>query len=112
MSESWSDEQLRAAVERLSDRRSFAEAEEVVATVAPELAGVLAEVLGGGAWFAESHQAETLKAATIPDEDARLAAVRALLNEETHIGMMVGVAVGWALHSELKGTDQTKKGDD
>lgn len=112
MSGNWSDEQLRAAVERLSDRQNFAEAEEVVATVAPELAGVLAEVLGGGSWFAESHQSETLKAATIPDEDARLAAVRALLNEETHIGMMVGVAVGWALHAELKGTGESEQGED
>lgn len=112
MSTAWSDEQLRAAVERLSDRQSFAEAEEVVATVAPELASVLVEALGAGGWFGESHQSETLKAATIPDPDARLEAVRALLNEETHIGMMVGVAVGWALHSELKRNGESEQGDD
>ena len=112
MSGSWNDEQLRAAVERLSDRASFAEAEEVVATVAPELAGVLAEALGAGGWFGESHQSETLKAATIPDPDARLEAVRALLSEETHIGMMVGVAVGWALHSELNASGESRQGDD
>lgn len=112
MSRTWSEEELRTAVERLSDRESFAEAEQVVSTVAPELAGVLAEALGSGGWFGESHQSESLKAATIPDEDARLAAVRSLLSEETHIGMMVGVAVGWALHAELKGNGESKQGDD
>ena len=30
-----------------------------------------------------------------------LPAVRALLSEETQMGMMVGVAVGWALRQEL-----------
>ena len=47
------------------------------------------------------------KHATIPDEDARLTAIRALLTEETHIGMMVGVAVGWALRAELAGKPGT-----
>jgi hypothetical protein len=112
MSGRWSESQLRAAVERLSDRQNFAEAEAVIATVAPELAGVLADALGAGGWFGESHQSETLKAATIPDQDARIDAVRALLNEETHIGMMVGVAVGWALHSELNANGESQQGDD
>lgn len=101
MSNAWSEEELKRAVERLSDPDSFAEAEQVVATVAPDLQGVLVSALGTGGWFGESHQSETLKAATIPDEDARLTAIRALLTEETHIGMMVGVAVGWALRAEL-----------
>ena len=38
-----------------------------------------------------------LKAATTPDDDERLTAVRTLLAEEARMGMMVGVAVGWAL---------------
>jgi hypothetical protein len=104
MSQSWSEEELRRAVERLSDPERFAEAEQVVATVAPDLQGVLVSALGAGGWFGQSHQSETLKAATIPDEDARLTAIRALLTEETHIGMMVGVAVGWALRTDLAET--------
>jgi hypothetical protein len=103
MSGGWSEEQLRVAVERLSDPEHFAEAERVVATVAPDLQGVLVAALGAGGWFGDSHLSETLKAATIPDEDARLTAIRGLLTEETHLGMMVGVAVGWALRSELDG---------
>ena len=95
------DEELAAAVERLSDPERFREAEELVSRVAPGLASVLVSALGSGGWFGESHQSETLKAATIPDEEQRLTAVRALLTEETQMGMMVGVAVGWALADEL-----------
>lgn len=110
MSRGWSEEQLRRAVERLSDPQSFAEAERVVATVAPDLQGVLVSALGAGGWFGESHLSETLKAATIPDEDARLTAIRGLLTEETHIGMMVGVAVGWALREDLAGISEHADG--
>lgn len=99
--ETFSDEELAAAVERLSDPERFQEAEQLVARVAPGLSSVLVSALGSGGWFGESHQSETLKAATIPDQDQRLTAVRALLTEETQMGMMVGVAVGWALHQEL-----------
>jgi hypothetical protein len=112
MSRRWSEEELRLAVERLSEPDSFAEAEQMVATVAPDLQGVLVSALGAGGWFGESHQSETLKAATIPDEDARLTAIRALLTEETHIGMMVGVAVGWALRTELAGEAETGEGSE
>ena len=95
------DEDLAAAVERLSDPDRFREAEQLVSRVAPGLPAVLATALGSGGWFGESHPSASLKAATIPDEEQRLAAVRALLNEETQMGMMVGVAVGWALNEEL-----------
>jgi len=100
--ETISDEELAAAVERLSDPERFREAEEIVSRVAPGLPSVLVSALGSGGWFGESHESETLKAATIPDEDQRLTAVRALLTEETQMGMMVGVAVGWALRQELE----------
>ncbi len=85
----------------------------MVAAAAPGLQSVLVSALGSGGWFGESHQAETLKAATIPDEDQRLTAVRALLTEETHLGMMVGVAVGWALRRELEaGQEPTEDSGD
>jgi len=100
--ETISDEELAAAVERLSDPERFREAEQLVARAAPGLPAVLVNALGEGGWFGESHLSETLKAATIPDEEQRLDAVRALLSEETQMGMMVGVAVGWALREELR----------
>ncbi len=98
-----SDEQerLEAAIERLAEAGRFAEAEAIVARAAPQLQKVLASALSEGGWFGESHESETLKAATVPDPEQRLAAVRTLLAEEARMGMMVGVAVGWALKEEM-----------
>ncbi|MFL5871760.1 MAG: hypothetical protein ACJ75R_11800 [Solirubrobacterales bacterium] len=104
----YSDEELDAAVERLSDPERFGEAEQVVARAAPKLQKVLAAALAEGGWFEDSHEAESLKAATNPDPDERIAAVRTLLAEEARMGMMVGVAVGWALREELSGAKPTE----
>ena len=95
------EEDLKAAIERVRSGDRLAEAERAMATVAPELRTLLADALDSGGWFGEQHEAETLKVATMPDDQARLEAVRALLTEETNIGMLVGVAVGWALRAEL-----------
>ena len=97
----YSEERLERAIDALSDPDRFADAERMVAGAAPKLQRVLATALDSGGWFAESHEAETLKAATTPDPDERISAVRTLLAEEARMGMMVGVAVGWALHEEL-----------
>jgi hypothetical protein len=99
------DEQLDAAIERLADAERFSEAERIVARAAPQLQKVLAAALAEGGWFGESHDAEALKAATVPDPEERITAVRSLLAEEARMGMMVGVAVGWALHGELQETE-------
>jgi len=96
-------EELDAAIKRLSDPERFGEAERAVSQAAPQLQMVLASALAAGGWFGESHDSETLKAATTPDPDERITAVRTLLAEEAKMGMMVGVAVGWALHAELTG---------
>lgn len=98
----FSDEELDAAVAALSDPARFREAESRVARIAPQLQRVLGRALDEGGWFGEQHEAQVLKAATTPDENERLAAVRTLLAEETRIGMMVGVAVGWELARELE----------
>jgi hypothetical protein len=103
-----SDKELDAAIERLLEAERFAEAERVVARAAPQLQRVLVAALAEGGWFGESHDAETLKAATVPDPGERIAAVRAILAEEARMGMMVGVAVGWALREELSGKPETE----
>jgi hypothetical protein len=92
---------LDAAIDALSDRERFREAESVVAAAAPRLHRILADALQDGGWFGEAHEAEVRKAAGAEDEDERLSAVRTLLAEEARMGMMVGVAVGWALAEEL-----------
>ena len=99
--------ELETAIERLMEPERFSEAERVVAQAAPHLQKVLAAALAEGGWFGEPHEAETLKAATVPDPEERLAAVRALLAEEARMGMMVGVAVGWALKEELASSETT-----
>jgi hypothetical protein len=104
------EERLEAAVERLLDPERFAEAERVVTQAAPQLQQVLAAALAEGGWFGESHDAETLRAATVPDPEERLTAVRTLLAEEARMGMMVGVAVGWALHEEMN-DDRDSEGE-
>ena len=98
----YSDDQIDAAIDAISDPEAFSETERQVARAAPRLQKILAEALGAGGWFGESHDAEVLKAATTPDEQARVIAVRTLLAEEARMGMMVGVAVGWALADQLE----------
>jgi hypothetical protein len=101
----YSEERLDAAIERLTEPERFREAESMVASAAPKLQRVLTEAMQAGGWFGETHDAEVLKAATDPDSDRRVTAVRTLLAEETRMGMMVGVAVGWALAEELARPD-------
>jgi Lon protease-like protein len=97
----YSDEELDAALDALAEAERFREAESVVAGAAPKLQKVLASALEEGGWFGEAHESQTLKVATTPDQEERITAVRTMLAEEARMGMMVGVAVGWALHEEL-----------
>ena len=101
MSHPYSDDEVRAAVEALSDPERFERAESVVAAAAPQLQQVLAQALESGGWFGEAHEAEVRKAAEADDPEQRAVATRTLLAEEARMGMMVGVAVGWALAEEL-----------
>lgn len=97
----YSDAELEAAVEMLADAERFREAESMVTAAAPGLQRILSTALASGGWFEESHQAAILEAASKPDSEERIAAVRTLLAEEGRIAMMIGVAVGWALAEEL-----------
>ena len=106
----YSEEQLEAAIERLSEPGRFREAEAMVARAAPRLQHVLARALSEGGWFAESHEDELRRVLAPDDAEERLRATRTLLAEETRVGMLVGVAVGWALAEELR-NDETKDTD-
>ena len=100
-----SDERLQAAIRALSESEAFRDAEAIVARAAPELQHVLAEALAAGGYFGEAQEQELLRALELPEED-RATALRVLLAEETRMGMMVGVAVGWALAEELRGEEE------
>ena len=101
----YSDAELQAAIAALNDSERLREAESLVARAAPELQHVLAQALEAGGWFSEAHEDELRKALALEDEGERARALRLLLAEETRMGMMVGVAVGWALARELEQED-------
>jgi hypothetical protein len=110
MTRSFSDDELNAAVDALAEPGAFADAESIVARAAPGLQGVLAAALAEGGWFGESHEDGVRKAALAEGGDAeRLTAVRTLLAEEARMGMMVGVAVGWALAETLNRPTTTEE---
>jgi hypothetical protein len=96
-----SDEQLEAAVHALSDPDRFSGAERLVSEAAPQLQRILANALSEGGWFGPAHDSEVRSTAADPDEAARVTRIETLLAEETRMGMLVGVAVGWQLAAEL-----------
>ena len=102
----FSDEQVKAAVRALSDPERFAGAERLVAEAAPQLQRVLAQALDEGGWFGPAHLSELRSAVAEPDEATRTARLETLLAEETRMGMLVGVAVGWQLAAELGNTTE------
>jgi hypothetical protein len=97
----YSAEEVDRAVEALGEPERFTHAIEVVTHAAPSLGRVLDDALAAGGWFGVAHENEVAKAARIEDPAERLAAVTALLGEETRLGMLVGVAVGLELAREL-----------
>ncbi len=101
----YTEEQVDSAIDALTDPDRFRDAESMVASAAPKLQRVLADAMQAGGWFGETHESEVLKAATVPDSEQRVTAVRTLLAEEARMGMLVGVAVGWALAEELSKED-------
>jgi hypothetical protein len=103
-----SDEQVEAAIQALSDPERFQGAERLVAEAAPQLQRILAHALDEGGWFGPAHQSEVRSAAAEPDEATRVTRIETLLAEETRMGMLVGVAVGWQLASELGTTTETE----
>ena len=98
-------EEVDAAVARISEPGALDHAQEVVTHAAPSLQRVLNEALEAGGFFGEAHESEVAKAARAPEAERELH-VRTLLAEETRIGMLVGVAVGFGLAHELLTDDE------
>ena len=97
----FSDEQVEAAVHALADPERFAGAERSLAVLVPHLQRVLAHALEEGGWFGDAHRSQVRSAVAEPDEALRRQRIETLLAEETRMGMLVGVAVGWELAREL-----------
>ena len=98
----FTDEELDRAVEALTDSQRFRDAEARVMRVAPQLQRILNAALHSGGWFGEAHESQVRQAAAAGGENERMVAIRTLLAEETRMGMLVGVAVGWELARELE----------
>ena len=99
----YSDAELDAALHALNEPARLQAAQDLVARVAPQLQHVLVTALESGGWFGSAHEAEVRRVADTVDSDERARAVRTLIAEETRVGMLVGVAVGFQLAHELEG---------
>jgi len=97
----YSDAEVEAAIEALSQPERLEEAQRLVGANAPGLQRILNEALDAADWFGSAHQAAVLEAAGKAAIDDRLAAVRILIAEETNLSMLIGVAVGYELAHEL-----------
>ncbi len=106
----FTDEELDSALDALTAPDRFREAETRVARLAPRLQLILARALQEGGWFDQAQDSEVRKAARVSEERERVSQIRTLLAEETRMGMLVGVAVGWELARELEINDDHEGG--
>jgi hypothetical protein len=104
---SYTAAEVDAAVARLQDPERFAHASDVVTHAAPSLARVLDAALEQGGWFGPAHEDTVRKATLREDPGDRLETVGSLVAEQTRIGMLVGVAVGFELAHELAEADRS-----
>jgi hypothetical protein len=95
------DADLDAAIAAITDPERLREAQDLVMRAAPALQRVLAVALEEGGWFGAGHEQAIREAASGQEPSERLRAVRTLLAEETRLGMLVGVAIGFELSHEL-----------
>ena len=110
--ESYTAEEVDAAVEALSDPERFGHAQEIVTHAAPSLQRVLGAALEQGGWFDQAHEAQLSQAAETEDPAQRAQAIQALVEEETRLGMLVGVSVGFELARELAARRTDNEGED
>ena len=99
---SFTDAEVDAALEALSDPERFRQAEAQVTRLAPQLQKILNTALKEGGWFDEQRDKALRETLAGDDPVERERQVATLLADETRIGMLVGVAVGWALADELQ----------
>ena len=103
----YTDAEIDAAVQALSDPDRLTQAQRVVESSAPALQGILNQALSEANWFDTAHQQQVLEAAGKAEIEERLQSVRLLLAEETRVAMLIGVAVGFELAHELIDNEET-----
>jgi hypothetical protein len=97
----YTDAELDAAIEAITDPERLREAQDVVARSAPALQRVLTAALEEGGWFGTAHDEAVRQTLGQSDPAERVRGVKTMLAEETRLGMLVGVAVGFELAREL-----------
>jgi hypothetical protein len=102
----YTDADLDAAIDAITDPERLREAQDLVARTAPGLQRVLNAALEEGGWFGTGHEQVVREATGHPDPAERVRGVKMLLAEETRLGMLVGVAIGFELARELKSTTE------
>ncbi|MDO8209771.1 hypothetical protein [Conexibacter sp. CPCC 206217] len=105
----YSDAEIDAAVALLQDAERLRDAQELVARAAPQLQRVLNTALSQGGWFGDIHDQAVQAVAREEDLSQRAVAISTLVAEETRLGMLVGVAVGFELARTLEA--DTSKGE-
>lgn len=107
----YTDAELDAAVAAIADPARLGDAQDLVMRTAPALQRVLGVALQEGGWFDLGHSQAVEDAAAQEDPVARVRELRTLLTEETRLGMLVGVAVGFELARELGHADLETQGN-
>lgn len=110
--------EIEGVIDELGQAPGLDAVEARLSQVAPQLQNLLDDALRAGGWFDDAHESLVLRAATHPDDDQRISEVRNFVLEQTRLGMLVGVAVGWeiaerlaARSPELPTGDQPKSSD-
>jgi hypothetical protein len=106
----YTDADLDAAIAAITDPQRLRTAQDLVIRAAPALHRVLAAAIAEGGWFDLAHDQAVREATGGEDPQERIRAVRTLLAEETRLGMLVGVAVGFELARELDRTPEGGQG--
>ena len=107
----YTDTELDAAVTAITDPERLRAAQDLVMRTAPALQRLLAIALSEGGWFDTAHEQAVGEAVDTADASERLARVMTLMAEETRLGMLVGVAVGFELARELGHSTETTQED-
>jgi hypothetical protein len=107
--ETYSAEQVDAAVAALTDPERLKHAQEVITHAAPALQRILNQALD------ESGYLRAAGRQIAPDRGhrgraERELAIRTLLADETRLGMLVGATIGFELARELAGPSREHQG--
>jgi hypothetical protein len=97
----YTEAEVEAAVQALSDPEQLDQAQRIVAANAPTLQRILNIALSEAEWFGSAHNEQVLQAAGKADIEERLRAVQTLIAEEVRVTMMIGAAVGFELAHKL-----------